>query len=142
MPYNIARTHQTNNVGECEYAISPSMTFSVITSCLAVAGRQPNGDIVGVHLVMIDGHGNFFDNNAANQAGGLLGLCQQHVIIGPIGFWQDPANGPIAAAFQVLDGLYNFRHVDITGAPRLRLWSRFGRMRYRTGNGCCACLGF
>ena len=135
MPYTIIRTHQNRHVAEAEYAVATSVAFTPITSCLVIAGREGNGRIVGVHLVIIDGQGNVFDNAAAQVAGGLLAACRQHLMIGSIGSWRHPANG-VGAAFNALAGQYQYRQVDVAAAPRLRLFSRFGYLRYRTGNGC------
>jgi hypothetical protein len=102
MAYIFSQAGNALGIAEQEYAAAAEVRFSTFTSCIGLVARA-EGELTGVHLVMLSNDGSVFDNAAADAAVNLLGNYQQVVVIGQAGMWDDNIN----AAYQHLLGNLN-----------------------------------
>lgn len=78
------------DIKELEYGVGKAVGFSGISSCIGVIGDQGNGNLVGVHIPMIDSNGvhvNTVDANALGAAVRAVMGCDATYIVGEKMTW-------------------------------------------------------
>jgi hypothetical protein len=89
--YPVTKAASAIAVGETEYGIGPTVTFTKFTSCLGVICKiKDSSNVIGVHLVLIDSEGHKFtkddvpaiekvltDNGAELDTGWVVGCLDK-----------------------------------------------------------------
>lgn len=117
MPYTLSLARSADSIEERKYANGARLKFTTFNSCIGVVGVS-SGELVGVHLSLVDDTGNAFDNTAADAVALVMTGCTRIVIFGQVDFWGDC---DITPAFDYLRGLLNHpREDDYAGEGRFQ----------------------
>lgn len=141
MPYALAQTHQNLYVAEQQYAIAKKVRFTYLDSCLGVGGRRTDGQVIGVHLVMMGRDGGWFDEDGANAVVAILQACEETILIGDSVTWAGTAFTSDGYASMV--ERLGPRVISMAHARALQFRVSHGRLRYKlNADRWCSCLGF
>ncbi|HEU0014779.1 MAG TPA: hypothetical protein VFQ45_13920 [Longimicrobium sp.] len=108
MPYTLSQAANPMAIAECEWGTAGTIQFTAFTSCLGVVAKVTGqNNVIGIHLVMVDGHGNTFGTGDVARVTGVL--ANQHYdnttchVIGATGFWQHSASAAYNALIAALN---------------------------------------
>ncbi|MCH9682621.1 MAG: hypothetical protein K0V04_14390 [Deltaproteobacteria bacterium] len=115
MAYQIDWTSSVRAIPEQRWGSAQQVEFTYLDSCIGVVAKTIARKVIGIHLVLIDGQGNLFDDTGIRRVreivdGGLLGGV---FIIGDYATWADNL-GPVYTSLR--NGLgHNVREYQARG---------------------------
>ena len=117
MPYVLNPAANAMAIGECEWGTAGTIQFTKFTSCVGVLAKVVGANnVIGIHLVMVDGNGNTF--SAADVALVTNVLTAQNydnttcMIIGQIAYWTESNNAAYTALFNALNNPATYQFGD------------------------------
>lgn len=126
MSYTLSEARSEDSIDERRYAEGDRLRFTTFNSCIGIVGVD-GGELIGVHLSLVDESGSAFDRTAADEVARVLSGCSSVVIFGQVDFWGDC---DITPAFDYLRGLLNHpREEDSPGEGRFQATLSGGRPR-------------
>ncbi|MEO7178588.1 MAG: hypothetical protein ABIW83_07075, partial [Allosphingosinicella sp.] len=103
MPYHLIQAANPAFIEESQYGIAAQVTFSPINSCILIAASVGNGNVVGIHLVMIQSDTWFTPADVNVVTGTLAALSAvpgTTIVFGQTFLWA--ATQPVQAGYGAL----------------------------------------
>jgi hypothetical protein len=117
MPYVLAQAANNMAIAECEWGNAGTIQFTRFTSCLGVLAKVAGANnVIGIHLVMVDGNGNTF--SAADVPTVTAVLAAQGydnttcMIIGQIAYWTRSNGAAYTALLNALNNPQTYQFGD------------------------------
>lgn len=123
MPYNTVfnRANDPLNISESTWDKAVNIKFNPrLDSCIGIIGQEliGNNDLTGLHLVLLDGNNNLFDNAAAlyitgNHQNGFPGFkgYQKTWVVGNLGLWDENVKIPFTTLWGSLLSNCNLQYL-------------------------------